>query len=228
MSPPASCCGTTPRRWITRPEKPPMRIFTPLRSARDLISLRNQPPFWCRCCRGEADDAGLGEELVDHVLTAALVEPRVLGALAHQEGNRGGEAPGRVLAEIVEGGGVRHLDRAGRDGVDRLQAAHDLAGAEGLDLELVVRRLGHELRDHLGGAVDGVERLREARGEAPLDLGRRVGDGRGGDDGRSGGGHGRAFQELPSLHEVPPLFAGPRRGSGGTSGAKWKCIHERQ
>ena len=42
---------------------------------------------------------------------------------------------------------------------------------EHLDLEPVVGHLGDGLGEHLGGAVDRVERFREARGEPPLELG---------------------------------------------------------
>ena len=55
-----------------------------------------------------------------------------------------------------------------------LQAGDDLAGGEDLDLELVVGGFGDELGEDLGRAVDRVERLREARGQAPLDLRREL------------------------------------------------------
>ena len=45
MSPPAICCGTAPSFSITRPARPPMRIFRPFMSATEVISFRNQPPI---------------------------------------------------------------------------------------------------------------------------------------------------------------------------------------
>ena len=41
---------------------------------------------------------------------------------------------------------------------------HDLARVEGMNLEMVVGRFGHRLGEGFRRAVDGVERLREARG----------------------------------------------------------------
>jgi hypothetical protein len=55
------------------------------------------------------------------------------------------------------------------------------------------------ISEFLGGAVDGVEILREARGQAPLELGHRLGDGRG-SDGAGGGNHARALEELTAFH----------------------------
>ncbi|CFO08048.1 Uncharacterised protein [Bordetella pertussis] len=43
MSPSGICCGTTPSLDSTMPPMPPIRMFRPLRSAVDLISLRYQP-----------------------------------------------------------------------------------------------------------------------------------------------------------------------------------------
>ncbi len=91
------------------------------------------------------------------------------------------------------------LDRAVGDGVGDLQAGDDFAGREDLHLNLlsVISRDG--LREGLGGAVDRVERLREARRHAPADLGRRLGDGRLGDDGGGRASRGGG-QKLTTLH----------------------------
>jgi hypothetical protein len=70
-------------------------------------------------------------------------------------------------------------------GVGSLQAGHQFAGGEDLDVKLVVGRLGHRLGKDLGGGVDGVEGLREARREPPFELRHRLGDGRLGDCRRS-------------------------------------------
>ena len=80
------------------------------------------------------------------------------------------KAERRLLADVEIGRRVGAFDRAGLHRVEGLQAADDLARREGLDLEFVVGRLGHVLGEGLGGAEDRVERLREARGQAPADL----------------------------------------------------------
>ena len=55
-----------------------MRIFRPFRSATVLISLRNQPPICAPVLpAGEAEDVVLGEELVEQVDAAAMVQPGV-------------------------------------------------------------------------------------------------------------------------------------------------------
>ena len=77
---------------------------------------------------------------------------------------------GRILAPVVVGAGVRHLDGVGADRLGGLRHRHDLAGREDLDLEVAVGHRLDVLGEGLGGAVDGVERAREARGQPPLHL----------------------------------------------------------
>ncbi len=141
----------------------------------------------------------LGVELVQQVVAAALVEPRVHLAGVETEGQGRADGEGRILAEIVIGAGVPHLDGAVADRIGDLGRADDLTGREGLDLELAVRRLRDEFCDHFGRAVDGVERLGEARLQAPLDLRHRLGDGRSGDRGR-GGADRCGLQKLTTFH----------------------------
>ena len=97
---------------------------------------------------------------------------------------------------------MAHLDGAVADRVGDLRRADDFAGGEGLDLELAVGRFRHELGDDFGGAVDGVEGFREARLQAPFDLGHRLGDRRCG-DGRGGRADCRSLQKLTTFHIMP-------------------------
>ena len=106
---------------------------------------------------------------------------------------------GRILAEVIVGRGVAHLDRAVLHGVGGLQARHDLARGEDLDLEPVVGRFGHRLGEGFRRAVDGVERFREARRQPPLELRHRLRDGGLGDGGR-GGSEAGGLQELTTFH----------------------------
>ena len=57
---------------------------------------------------------------------------------------------------------MAHLDGAVLHGVEQLQAGHDLARREHLDLKLVVGRFGDRLGEDLGAAIERIERLREA------------------------------------------------------------------
>src|SRR3990167_5983437 len=95
MSPPASVCGTTPRRAMIWPPRPGMRILRPLRSASDLILRRNQPP---NCTPVLAPAAG--------------VHPGNLLARIQTEGQRGLEGEGHVFADVVVAGGLAALNRA--------------------------------------------------------------------------------------------------------------------
>src|SRR3546814_16710258 len=55
---------------------------------------------------------------------------------------------------------------------------NDLAAGKGTDLELVVGEFGDALGDELRTAIDGVQALREAGRQAPLDLGHALRKGR--------------------------------------------------
>ena len=146
MSPPAICCGTTPSFCSTRPGNPPMRILRPLRSSTVLISLRNQPPIWQPVLpASSAVTVVLLVEFVQHFLAAAQRLPALVQPLVRTERDRGAEGEGRVLAEIVIRGGVAEFDGAVLHRIDNLQARHDFAGGEGLNLELVVGRFGDRL-----------------------------------------------------------------------------------
>ena len=148
---------------------------------------------------GEADHAVLLEELVAELLAAALVPPGVLLARVEAERHRRVDRKGRILADIIIGDGVAHLDGAVGGRVQRLQAGNDFARRKHLDLELVVGHFGDVFRQLLGAAIDRVERLREARRQAPLDLGRGLRNGRRGNGGRGRTGR-RNLQKITTLH----------------------------
>ena len=76
----------------------------------------------------------------------------------------------RLLADIEIDRRLGALDGAALHRIEGLQAADELARREGLDLELVVGRLGDVAGEGLGGAEDGVELAREARGQPPAHL----------------------------------------------------------
>ena len=88
--------------------------------------------------------------------------------------------------------------------IDDLQARDDLAGGEDADLELVVGDCRHSLGEVLAGAIDRVERLGEARRQAPLHLGHGLGD-RGRGERAGSGNRGAAdtggAQKFATLHQ---------------------------
>ena len=148
-----------------------MRSLRPLRSATrlDLLAVP-AAHLTAGVAADQHGDVVLLVELVEHFLAAALVVPALVQALVGAEGDRGAEGEGRVLAEIIVRGGVPHLDGAVRGGVERLQAGHDFAAGEHLDLELVVGGLGDLLGQHDRAAIERIERLRPAGRHAPLQV----------------------------------------------------------
>jgi len=73
---------------------------------------------------------------------------------------------------------MSHLDSTVLHGVEHLQTRNDFTARKSLDLEFVVGGFSDHLGHHLGAAMQRIERLRPARGHAPLDLRRRLRDGR--------------------------------------------------
>ena len=112
-------------------------------------------------------DVELAVQLVHEVDAAALVHPGVLLAGVEAEGQARADGEGLVLAGVEERSGVGASTLPALHRVQRLQRRRHLAGGEHADLEAVVRELGDGAGEHLGGAVDRVERARVGRGEAP-------------------------------------------------------------
>ena len=103
------------------------------------------------------------------------------------------------------------FDGAVLNGIENLQARHDLARGKGLNLELAVSRLGHVFGKGLASAVDGVERFWPACRQSPSDLRRRLGNGRRSE--RRDGHASRAnFEKFTAFHgHVSSLFKGQGR-----------------
>jgi hypothetical protein len=129
------------------------------------------------------------------------------------ERQRGSEREAGILAEVVVARGVPHLHGSVLHGVEHLQSGNDLARGEHLDLEFVVCDLGDALGHELGTAVQGVERFRPTRGQAPLNLRHGLRDGRRSDC-RAGEADTGRLQEFTTLHGVSPrvVVGPPTRG----------------
>src|ERR1041385_45855 len=126
--------------------------------------------------RREADAIELREQLVHQLRAFAEPQPCVHAARVDAEGKRRAERERRVLAEVVVGRRVAHLDRAVLHRVENLQTGYDFAGCEHLDLEFVVAHLGDALREVFAAAVERIERLRPAGWHAPLHFRHRLCD----------------------------------------------------
>ena len=118
-------------------------------------------------------------ELVEQLPAAAQHVPGLVDALVGAERHRRAESKSRVLAEIIVGRRMAHLDGAVLHGIEHLQAGNDFAGGKGLDLEFVVGGFGHELGHQFDAAPQRVERFRPARRQTPFDFRHRLRDGGG-------------------------------------------------
>jgi hypothetical protein len=147
-------------------------------------------------------EAVLREQLAQQLEPAAVVEPGILLAGIQAEGEAGLEAKGRVLAEIEGGQGMAGLDGAGLRCVEHLQRRHDLVGRKDLDLELPFGELADAFGHVFDAALDGVEALRPAGGEAPPDAGTGLRNGRAGDC--AGYADGCRLEELAPFHARLP------------------------
>jgi hypothetical protein len=165
----------------------------------------------------------LGHELVHEADAAAVVLPGIELAGIERERHCRGGGEGRILADIVVGRRVSHLDRPRADGVSSLEGSDNFARRERLDLELALSRFGHELRQEVGATIDGVEGLREARGQAPADFGIGLGDGRlcngtGSEAGASG------CEKIAAFHKCLLQFEGMSRFIGRLGNKGWTAL----
>ena len=101
------------------------------------------------------------QEFVEQVDPAAVILPGVHRPGRQAEGHGRAKRPGRILAPVIIGHGMRRIHGALAGGIGGLQAGHDLAGGEDLDLELAIGGVADHLRHHFGATIDGVERFRE-------------------------------------------------------------------
>src|SRR6202011_660390 len=103
-------------------------------------------------------------ELIHQLEPIAIEKPRVLLACVEPKWDGTEKCPGRVLANEIVGSRMASLDGAVLDSVEHLEAGHDLACGERLDLELVVGGLRQVFRKSLARPVERVERLLPAGG----------------------------------------------------------------
>ena len=155
--------------------------------------------------REEGDAVVALVEIVHQIPAAALHVPGLVEALVRAERHRGGEGKGRVLAEVVIGRGVSHLDGAVLYGVENLQTRHDFAAGKRLNLELVVGGFGDIFGEQLSTAPQRVERFRPARRHTPLELRHRLRDRRRGHRGCARNANTGNFEKISSLHGIPTL-----------------------
>ena len=126
----------------------------------------------------EVDDVDLGVELAHQLQAVALEHPGRHLAAVQAEGDGAIERVGRVLAEEVVRRGVRAFDGAVGHAVQHAEGRHQLAAGVHGDRELAAGLGADLLGELLGGTVDGVQRLRKARSQAPADGGLGLHDGR--------------------------------------------------
>ena len=126
-----------------------------------------------------------GAELVPELLAARMVDPGVDLGRGQPEGNRGEEVEGLGLALPVVLGGVVHVRRALRDGIEGFEGRHQLAGGEQLDRDAPFGPVGDAVGEALRAGAEAGEVLRP-RGDH-LELSRPLRDRRRGEAGRGRG-----------------------------------------
>jgi hypothetical protein len=167
-----------------------------------LISLRYQPPDLSRgVAAGYGHDIRLGKQLADQFGAVTVAHPGVHLAVGHAEGNCCFQRVRGVLAEEVVGDGMPHLDRTVLDGIEYRRSGDDFPAGEDLNLKLSASGFSNPLGHVFGTTVNGVEALRKAGRQAPL-------DGRGilGNRGHGHGAGGKARHRHSSRTNVFPLF----------------------
>src|SRR5215472_10295049 len=98
-----------------------------------------------------------------------------------------------------------HFDGAVLHRVEHLQAWHDFAGGEKLDLEFVVGGLCDGFAHDVGAAINCVQRLRPARGHAPFQPWHGLRNCRRGNRRRTSGPKSRDLDEISTFHDLSHL-----------------------
>jgi hypothetical protein len=163
---------------------------------------------------GEADDVVVAIELAHQLQAVALDHPGRHLPAVQAEGDGAAKGEGLVLAEEVIGRRVRDLDGARLHRINHLQGRHELPAGMHRDLELAAGHLRDLLREHVGRAEDGVQRLRETRCEAPAHLRLRMHDGGGGACSQHTGEAGLAHEGTAFHGHGCLLISGLRREKG--------------
>jgi hypothetical protein len=152
-----------------------MRIFRPLMSAGRLDFLAVPAPHLrAGVAAGEVHDVVLVIKLAHEFHAVAIVEPGGQLAAVHPKWDGGADGKGIVLPEIVVRRGMAGFDRALLHRIDHAERGHQLARGVHGDLELATRHRLELIGEDLGRAVDGVQRLRKARRQAPANGGLRM------------------------------------------------------
>jgi hypothetical protein len=126
-------------------------------------------------------------------------------ARVESERQRRAEGERGVLAPVIVERRVAHFDGAVRDRIEHLQARHDFAGGERLDLEFVVGDIGNALAEKFAAAIKRIERLRPACGEAPLDFRIRLRDRGRCDHSTRRETDATCLQEITTFHSIPSV-----------------------
>src|SRR5262249_37641010 len=162
---------------------------------------------------GETDTVVILQQIIEQIFAAAEAQPRNHLPAVEAERQRGPESEGRILAPIIIKRCVPDLDRPILHSVEHLQAGHDLARREGLDLEFVVCDLGNTLGKIFAAAIERIERLWTACCQPPFDLRAGLRDRWCSNRGRSKA-QARSLQEFTTFHGVSPVMSNrPRQGT---------------
>ena len=146
-------------------------------------------------------------DLVKQVVAAAIGEPGIHLAGVEAEGNGRSERKRQILADVIVGGAISHLDSTVLYRVENLKGRHDFTRTEDADLEFLLGEIGDRLGEQLACAIERIECLWKRGRKPPSQGGSGLRDGGRGDS-RSGSGKSNAPEKFPAIHDRPPLKLG--------------------
>jgi hypothetical protein len=148
----------------------------------------------------EIHDVVAGIELAQQLHAVAFVHPGRHLAAVEAEWDRAVDGEGVILAEEVVGSGMGTLDSTLLHPIHHAEGGHQFAAGMDRNGELATGGFADCLRKSLGCAVDRVERLGEARRQAPADRRRRLGMNRRRCTGSQDAGNAGVLQKLATFH----------------------------
>ena len=109
----------------------------------------------------------LGKEGVKQLAAVAVILPAIHLQRGQAKRHGTAESEDGVLAREVVGRRLRHVDGVALQCIDHTESGHQLASGVHRDFELAARHGLDHLRQLLGAAEDGVQRLGKAGSQAP-------------------------------------------------------------
>ena len=122
----------------------------------------------------EVHDVVLGVELAHQLHAVAFIHPSRHLTAVQTERNGTTQSESFVLTKEVVRGCVSHFNGALLHAINHAESGHQFTGCVHGNLKFATRHGSDSFGELISSAVDGVERLGEARSQAPADSGLRM------------------------------------------------------